>query len=81
MILLVTVDPGHKDKLLRSIILDLLHAFDDEAAFVESRKRFQAHLNGTTPLWTDIRSTVYRAILSKADVSTYEIFLKVLLVF
>ncbi|KAJ1522912.1 hypothetical protein ONE63_002052 [Megalurothrips usitatus] len=67
---------SHKDKLLRQVIIDLLIIFEDESAFDESRKRFNAHVNGTSPLCPDIRGFVYRAVLRKADAATYEIFLK-----
>lgn len=67
---------SHKDKLLRNVILDLLNTFEDEAVREESKKRFEGHVNGTAILWPDIRGTVYRAVLSKADTVIYEIFLK-----
>ncbi|KAJ1522937.1 hypothetical protein ONE63_002076 [Megalurothrips usitatus] len=69
-------DEGHKDKLLRNVILDLLYAFEDEATVTEAHKRFEAHKNGTAPLWSDIRGTVYKTVLRNADAATYETFLK-----
>lgn len=68
---------GHEDRLLRSVILDLLQTFDDEVATEESTKRFEDHVNGGASLRTDIKSTVYRAVLSKADKAIYDNFLKV----
>lgn len=41
-------------------------------------RRFEDRVNGTAALWPDIRGTVYRSVLSKADTATYEVFLKVL---
>lgn len=69
-------DEGHKDKLLRNVILDLLYVFEDENTSVEAQKRFEAHKNGTTPLWSDIRGTVYKTVLRSADAATYETFLE-----
>ena len=71
------ITQGHKDKLLRNVILDLLYTFEDEATVIEAHKRFEAHKNGTTPLWSDIRGTVYKTVLRNADVTTYDTFLKV----
>lgn len=68
---------GHKDKLLRNVILDLLYAFEDESTITEAHKRFEAHKNGTAPLWSDIRATVYKTVLRNADAATYDTFLKV----
>lgn len=68
---------GHKDKLLRNVILDLLYAFEDEASVTECQARFEAHKNGSAPLWSDIRSTVYKTVLRGADAATYETFLTV----
>lgn len=69
-------DEGHKDKLLRSVILNLLYAFEDENTIIEAHKRFEAHKDGTVPLWSDIRGTVYKTVLRNADLETYETFLK-----
>lgn len=68
-------DEGHKDKLLRNFILDLLYTFEDEASIAECHTRFEAHKNGSAPLWSDIRSTVYKTVLRGADAATYETFL------
>lgn len=63
---------------MRHVILDLLCTFDQETAIAEAKNRFDAHINGSSSLAFDIRSTVYRAVLVKADMALYQTFIKVL---
>lgn len=68
---------GHEDKLLRSLILNLLGEFEDKATVSEAEMRLEAHRNGSSPLPPDLRSVVYTIVLSNADVDSYKSALKV----
>ncbi|XP_043289378.1 puromycin-sensitive aminopeptidase isoform X2 [Venturia canescens] len=62
---------SHLDTLLRSLVLGKMGAYGDEATIEEARRRFQLHLKGEI-LSADLRSPVYRAVLSSGDPSIYE---------
>ncbi|XP_011349925.1 puromycin-sensitive aminopeptidase isoform X2 [Ooceraea biroi] len=67
---------SHLDTLLRSLVLHRLAALDDKDTIEEAKRRFELHVNGTTTLAADLRSPVYRAVLSVGDADTYETMLK-----
>jgi len=69
-------DESHLDTLLRSLVLNRLAALDDKDTIEEAKKRFELHVNGTTILVADLRSPVYRAVLSVGDIDTYLTMLK-----
>ncbi|XP_052123420.1 puromycin-sensitive aminopeptidase-like isoform X2 [Frankliniella occidentalis] len=69
-------DEKYEDRVLRCLILDQLNAFDDQATYEESKKRFNSHVTGSIRLHHDIQSSVYCGVLAKADTATYETFLK-----
>jgi puromycin-sensitive aminopeptidase len=54
-----------------------LGSFEDEAVIAEAQKRFEAHISGGPLIPADLRSPVYRAVLSVGDESTYNTMLRV----
>ncbi|XP_011692376.1 PREDICTED: puromycin-sensitive aminopeptidase isoform X2 [Wasmannia auropunctata] len=62
---------SHLNTLLRSLVLGRMAALNDQDTIEEAKRRFELHVNGTTPLAADLRSPVYRAVLSVGDVNTY----------
>lgn len=65
-------DESHLDTLLRPLILGRMAALNVEDIIQEAQKRFELHVTGKTPLDADMRSPVYRAVLSVGDAETYE---------
>ncbi|XP_014604170.1 PREDICTED: puromycin-sensitive aminopeptidase isoform X1 [Polistes canadensis] len=65
----------HLNTLLRSLILDRMAAANDEETIREAKKRFALHVSGAVPLSADLRSSVYRAVLSVGDYITYDTML------
>ncbi|KAB7494800.1 Puromycin-sensitive aminopeptidase [Armadillidium nasatum] len=61
---------NHLDTLLRSLVLQRLGTYGDESVFEEAKKRFVAHVNGTQKIPADLRSAVYRTVMSH-DSETY----------
>lgn len=70
-------DETHEDKLLRTLILDLLGEFGDKATVTEAEKRLKAHLNGSAPLAADLRAVVYAIGMENADSKLYNELLEV----
>ncbi|XP_046659626.1 LOW QUALITY PROTEIN: puromycin-sensitive aminopeptidase-like [Homalodisca vitripennis] len=67
---------SHLDTLLRSLVLNRLATYGDQAVIAESHKRFQQHVSGESPLPADLRSVVYRAVLSDDGEKTYDTMIK-----
>ncbi|XP_069697519.1 puromycin-sensitive aminopeptidase isoform X2 [Periplaneta americana] len=67
---------SHLDTLLRSLVISRLGWFGDEAIVAEAQKRFEDHVSGKALLPADLRSPVYKAVLSVGDESTYNTMLK-----
>lgn len=67
---------SHLDTLLRSLVIGRLVWFKDEAIIAEAKKRFEVHVSGKTLLPADLRSAVYKAVLSGGDESTYNTMLR-----
>lgn len=67
---------SHFDTLLRSRILGKMVSLEDESTIGEAKKRFSLHVSGKTILSADLRSPVYRAVLSVGDEETFETMLK-----
>ncbi|KAK0172910.1 hypothetical protein PV328_006175 [Microctonus aethiopoides] len=67
---------SHLDNLLRSLVLGRMSALNDLETIEEAKKRFELHISGKCILPADLRSPVYRAVLSVGDVNTYEAMLK-----
>lgn len=69
--------PGHLDTLLRPLVISRLGWFGDEAIIEESKKRFENHSSGDQTIPADLRSPVYKAVLSVGDENTYNTMLRV----
>ncbi|PSN57011.1 Puromycin-sensitive aminopeptidase [Blattella germanica] len=67
---------SHLETLLRSLVIGRLVWFKDEVVIAEAKKRFEDHISGKTLLPADLRSAVYRAVLSDSDESTYNTMLR-----
>lgn len=67
---------SHLDTLLRSLVLGRMAALNDQETIEEAKRRFDHHVNGTSTLVADLRSPVYRAVLSAGNVDTYETMIK-----
>ncbi|XP_024935803.1 puromycin-sensitive aminopeptidase isoform X2 [Cephus cinctus] len=67
---------NHLDTLLRSLALGRMAALNDKATIEEAKVRFDAYVSQGKTLPADLRSPVYRAILSVGDITTYETMLK-----
>ncbi|XP_064113032.1 LOW QUALITY PROTEIN: puromycin-sensitive aminopeptidase-like [Macrobrachium nipponense] len=66
----------HLDTLLRSLVLGQLGLYGDEEVVAEAKKRLSAHVASTSTLPADLRSPVYKTVVSQADEKTYDQMLK-----
>lgn len=78
-----TSNESHLDTLLRPRILGKLVFLEDEETICEARRRFSLHITGKDIIKADLRSLVYRAVLSTSCTSvadgyneTFETMLK-----
>ncbi|XP_001599897.2 puromycin-sensitive aminopeptidase isoform X2 [Nasonia vitripennis] len=69
-------EESHLDTLLRSLVLDRMISFGDEATIKEAQRRFEAHVAKKAILPADLRSPVYKAVFSAGDANTFETLLK-----
>ncbi|XP_031826671.1 puromycin-sensitive aminopeptidase isoform X2 [Nomia melanderi] len=67
---------SHCDTLLRSLVLDRMAALNDTNTIEEAKKRFDLHVSGKTLLAADLRSPVYRAVLSNGNNEIYQTMLE-----
>ncbi|XP_049807692.1 puromycin-sensitive aminopeptidase isoform X2 [Schistocerca nitens] len=67
---------SHLDTLLRSLVIGRLGWFGEKSVIEEAKKRFDHHCNGKCHLPADLRSPVYKAVLSVGDEDTYNTMLK-----
>ncbi|CAM1326966.1 NPEPPS (predicted), partial [Pycnogonum litorale] len=65
-------DEAHTDTLLRSLVIGSLVSFQDETVLAEAKSRFYDHLDGTSILPADLRTAVYKAVMSQADEQTFD---------
>ncbi|XP_043483664.1 puromycin-sensitive aminopeptidase-like [Leptopilina heterotoma] len=65
---------SHLDTLLRPRILGKLVFLEDEEIIREAKRRFTLHIKNETILAADLRSLVYRAVLSSTSVDDVENF-------
>ncbi|KAL6057849.1 Aminopeptidase [Balamuthia mandrillaris] len=73
-------EESHGDSLLRGLALAKYGCYGDEATIEEARKRFDVYLNDPSSLSPDLRSAVYKIVLSNAphgDATPYEALLKI----
>ncbi|XP_066991681.2 puromycin-sensitive aminopeptidase isoform X2 [Anabrus simplex] len=67
---------SHLDTLLRSLVIGQLAWFREESIIAEAKRRFADHVEGKVLLPADLRSPVYKAVLSVGDESTYNTMLR-----
>ncbi|XP_078048992.1 puromycin-sensitive aminopeptidase isoform X1 [Augochlora pura] len=67
---------SHCDTLLRSLVLDRMAVLNDADTIEEAKKRFEMHVSHKTLLSADLRSPVYKAVLSNGNNETYQMMLK-----
>lgn len=67
---------SHCDTLLRSLVLARMASLSDKDIIEEAKRRFELHASHKTPLPADLRSAVYRAVLSVGDAETYQTMLR-----
>jgi puromycin-sensitive aminopeptidase len=66
----------HLDALLRSLVLNRMISFDNEKTIQDAQARFALHTSGKKTIHADLRSAVYRAVLSAGNEDTYQSMLK-----
>ena len=71
--------PGesHLDTMLRGLVIGRLVAFGETSVVEEAKKRFHEHTHNGVQIPADLRSAVYKAVLSVGDEKTYNSMLKV----
>ena len=64
--------PGerHVNGLLRSMIILKIGIFGHTETIEEARRRFSDHYNGVSQISPDLRSAVYRIVMSHGDAET-----------
>ncbi|GLH04429.1 Aminopeptidase [Gryllus bimaculatus] len=67
---------SHLDTLLRSLVIGRLAWFEDENVINQAKQRFADHVSGKALLPADLRSPVYKAVLSVGDEDTYNTMLR-----
>lgn len=60
----------------RSLIISRMVALEDEETIREAQRRFENHVSGKSILSADLRSSVYRAVLSVGSSDTFETMLE-----
>ncbi|KAH8252193.1 hypothetical protein KR026_011809 [Drosophila bipectinata] len=63
---------NHLDTLLRSLVLTRLVSFRSDEVIEVARHRFRSHVNGTSLLPADLRTTCYKAVLQDGDEKIFE---------
>ena len=59
-----TLNTGHLDAMLRTLVIAKMGRNGDEAIIAEAKKRFEAHCAGTTTIPADLRGPVSATSLS-----------------
>lgn len=67
---------SHSDTLLRSLAIGRMSAFDDSKIIEESKRRFALQKSGTSDIPADLRTPIYRAVVSAGDAETFETVVK-----
>nr|XP_018910146.1 PREDICTED: puromycin-sensitive aminopeptidase-like [Bemisia tabaci] len=67
---------SHLDTLLRPLVIGTLGLYGDERVIAEAKKKFEEHISGKATIPADLRSAVYKAVLSTGDETTFETLLK-----
>ncbi|XP_071450915.1 puromycin-sensitive aminopeptidase [Hetaerina americana] len=69
-------DESHLDTLLRSLVLGRLGWYGEQGTIAEANRRFKSHASGEKLIPADLRTPVYKAVLSTGDQTTYDTMLK-----
>ncbi|ODM99382.1 Puromycin-sensitive aminopeptidase [Orchesella cincta] len=69
-------DESHLDTMLRTLVLLRMTTFGHEKTIEEANKRLKQHVSGEKTIIADLRTVVYRGVLSVGDESTYNALLK-----
>jgi len=67
---------SHLNTMLRSLVLARMTSFGHEKTVEEAKKRLQLHLSGEKPIIADLRTVVYRGVLSVGDENTFNSIIK-----
>ncbi|XP_075224213.1 puromycin-sensitive aminopeptidase isoform X2 [Lycorma delicatula] len=67
---------SHLDTLLRSLVLGRLAVYGDKEVIAEAQKRFEDYVAGKSVIPADLRSPIYKAVMTVGDESTYKTMLK-----
>lgn len=68
-------DEKHTDGLLRTLAIHCLGRFGHAETITEAKARFAAHLDGSRPIDPDLRSSVYKIVISEGDETTFDSFI------
>ncbi|EDV26424.1 uncharacterized protein TRIADDRAFT_22803 [Trichoplax adhaerens] len=68
----------HTDGLLRSLAVLHLGRFGHTETMAEAKSKFAAHLDGTKAIDPDLRSAIYKVVLSEGDETTFNALLKLI---
>lgn len=66
---------------MRPLVIGTLGLYGDERVIAEAKKKFEEHISGKATIPADLRSAVYKAVLSTGDETTFETLLKVRIIF
>jgi len=66
----------HLQTLLRSLVLSRLASFGDQQTLDEASSRFKLHVTGEKLIPADLRSSVYRSVLSASDMDVVDTMIK-----
>lgn len=77
MFLFLFSSAEHLDTLLRSLVLNRLVKFGDKEFANEARKKFEEHCAGVKSIPADLRSVVYKAVISVDGKAAFDSLLKV----
>uniref|UniRef100_A0A1B6E9J3 Aminopeptidase n=1 Tax=Clastoptera arizonana TaxID=38151 RepID=A0A1B6E9J3_9HEMI len=67
---------NHLNTLLRALVLNKLVSYDDKEIIKECQRRFENHITKKNLIPADLRSAVYKGVLSVGNEETYETMLR-----
>ena len=65
------------DTMLRSLVIGQICVYGDADSIAEAKRRFDAHVAGTTPIPSDLQAVVFSASLANGDEGTFDQLIKV----
>lgn len=63
---------SHTDTILRSLLLNRLVSFNDQAVILEALRSYQAHYSGVNLLRAEVRGAVYKAVSMHGDQAAFD---------